>query len=182
MPEDRTERMVRAYVEEGRSYAQIAEEYGISRQRVGQILGPLNLAPDRGQAMIVREQTLRAAHARLLDGSTLGEEAEALGYSSGESLRGALYDLGLRVVRERPVPEHGTRARYRSLKHACRCDECRRANREMGGKLKGKEPPNHGTYSGYINYACRCHACREAHRITIRARRAAKRQRKEVTV
>jgi transposase-like protein len=179
--DERIERMTRAYVEEGRSYAQIAEEYGITRQRVGQLLGPLGLSGHRRQARIAREQRLRAAHARLTtEMTTLEEEAEVLGYATGESLRAALYDLGLRVVRERPIPPHGTLARYRSRKYRCSCEACRRANSERQRELKDEEPPTHG-YSGYINYGCRCQVCKEAHRVTVRMRRAAKR-RKEVTI
>lgn len=180
----RTDEMARAYIEEGLTYGQIGERYGITRQRVGQLLGPLELARDRGQAKIAREQRLRASHARLQSGTvTLAEEAENLGYASAESLRSAFYELGLRYsAPAKPVPEHGTIARYRSRIHGCRCEECRRANAEHQNRLRGEEPPNHGTYSGYINYGCRCKACKEAHRATVRARRATKRQRREVKV
>jgi hypothetical protein len=181
MTDERTQQMARAYIEEGLSYGEIGERYGITRQRVGQLLGPLDLARDLGQRKIIREQNLRAAHARLLTGgTTLEEEADVLGYATGESLRSAFYELGLKVVRERPIPEHGTLARYRSKRHGCSCEECRRANSEHQNRLKGEEPPNHGTYSGYINYQCRCQSCKEAHRVTVRTRRAEKRQRKEV--
>ena len=183
MTEDRLESMARAYVEEGLSYKQIGDRYGITRQRVGQLLSPLNLGHGQRQARsIVREQNLRAAFARLEGGeSTLKQEATALGYSSGESLRSAFYEAGLHFLQGTPPPEHGTIARYRSRKHACRCAECRRANCVHQARLKGTEPPNHGTYSGYINYGCRCQACKEAHRASLRARRAAKRGR-EVAV
>lgn len=183
MTDDRIEQMSRAYVEEGLSYGQIGERFGITRQRVGQLLGPLGLARDPGHAKIAREQKLRASYARLeAGGTTLAEEAEALGYGSGESLRSAFYELGLRFKQEKAIPEHGTLARYRSRRHPCSCEECRRANREHQDRLRGEEPPNHGTYSGYINYGCRCKACKEAHRVTVRMRRAEKRRRKEVKV
>lgn len=180
MTEERLELMARAYVEEGLSYREIGEHFGVTRQRVGQLLKPLDLAKGQRQSKsIVREQNLRAAFARLqAGGTTLKEEATALGYSSGESLRSAFYEMGLRYVEERTVPAHGTLARYRSRKHGCRCEECRRANRVHQERLKGAEPPNHGTYSGYINYGCRCQPCKEAHRASLRSRRAAKRGRK----
>jgi hypothetical protein len=174
--------MARAYVEGGLSYAQIGEEYGITRQRVGQLLGPLDLAEDRTGSKakkVAREQSLRAVYEEVQAGETTLElAADRLGYSSGHSLRGALYGLGLLVRRERDIPAHGTLARYRSRTHACRCDECRRANREKVRELNGQEPPNHGTYSGYVNYACRCKRCKEAYRKTMRGRRAAKRRKK----
>ena len=177
MTDERIAQMARAYVEEGLSYEQIGERFGITRQRVGQLLGPLGLARDRGVAKIQREQRLRASFARLeAGGTTLSEEAENLGYGSGESLRSAFYELGLRFVREKSIPPHGTITRYRSRTHGCSCDECRRANTEHQNRLRGEEPPNHGTYSGYINYGCRCKACKEANRVTVRMRKAAKRR------
>ncbi|HSE44887.1 MAG TPA: hypothetical protein VLA89_06120 [Gemmatimonadales bacterium] len=182
MPDDRVQAMTRAYVEGGLSYAQIAQEYGLTRQRVGQILGPLGLAGEREKrSRVVREQKLREIHARIMSGElTLEQAAAELGYASGASLRSVLFNLDLRIIIEWE-PDHGTIERYRSRKFKCRCDECRRANRERTASLKELEAPHHGTYSGYINYGCRCQACKEAHRVTIRARRAAKR-RKEVKV
>ena len=183
MSNERTERMARAYVEDGLSYTQIAEEFGLTKQRVGQLLGPLGLARDHGQrSRAMREQALRAAHGRIMAGrSTLEEEAGELGYNSAGSLRSVLYRMGLRVVHERLEPAHGTVARYRRRNDPCRCDECRRANREKLRELQGQEPPHHG-YSGYINYGCRCQVCSEEHRTTIRARRVTKRRKKEVVV
>lgn len=182
--DERTQQMTRAYVEDGLSYAQIAEEFGLTKQRVGQLLGPLGLAQDHGQrSRATREQALRAAHGRIMAGrTTLEREAAELGYASGGSLRSVLYRMGLRITHATPTPPHGTVARYRRRKDPCRCDECRRANREKLKELSGQEPPHHGTYSGYVNYGCRCQACSEAHRVTLRARRAAKRRMKEVAV
>lgn len=181
--DERVQQMARAYVEQGLSYAQIAEEYGLTRQRVGQLLGPLGLASAREAASkITREQRLRAAYERIMAGEvTLDRAAAELGYASGGSLRSVLYDAGMRVVRDQEEPPHGTASRYRSRRFACRCEECRRANREKCAELMGREPPNHG-YSGYINYGCRCKVCKEGHRITLRNRKAAKRRRKEVKV
>lgn len=60
----------------------------------------------------------------------------------------------------RTTAPHGTLTRYQY--HGCRCDECRRANREKQAALKGKPAPTHSV-SGYRNYGCRCDVCREAH-------------------
>ena len=180
---ERTLEMARLYVEEGLSYAEIGERFDLTRQRVGQLLGPLGLQPFRRQAAIARVQLLREAYGRIVrKESTLDEEAPRLGYKNARSLRSALYELDMRVVLGYEEPAHGTVSRYRSRRYACRCDECRRANREKGKELKGKEPPHHGTYSGYVNYECRCQACKEAHRLTMRARRGSKRRRKEVAL
>lgn len=179
--DERVQAMARAYVELGLSYAQIAEEYGLTRQRVGQLLGPLKLAEEKEQrSSVVREQRLRDVYHRIMAGEVTLERAAAdLGYASGSSLRSVLYLLGMRVVLDKEPP-HGTVERYRSRKWKCRCEACRRANSEAHAAYKEQEAPNHGTYSGYVNYSCRCQACKEAHRLTIRARRAAKRQREEV--
>lgn len=180
MDEDRVQRMARAYVERGLSYAQIGEEFGgISRQRVAQLLGPLNLAKGKVSAsQAARAQKLQSIYDSIVLGeTTLEAAAERYGYSSGHSLRDAFYRLGLRF--KRPIPPHGTRARYLSRKEPCRCEACTKANREHQKSLKGQEPPHHG-YSGYINYGCRCQVCKEEHRVTMRARRATARRRKEV--
>ena len=180
---ERTLEMARLYVEEGLSYAQIGEQFGLTKQRVGQLLGPLGLQSFRHQAAIARIQLLRDAYSRIISGrSTLEEEAPKLGYKNARSLRSALYDLDMRVVLGYEVPPHGSVARYRSRRYACRCDDCRRANREKGNELKGREPPRHGTYSAYVNYECRCQECKEAYRLAVRAKRAAKRRRKEAVL
>lgn len=180
---ERTLEMARLYVEEGLSYSEVGERYGLTRQRVGQLLGPLGLQQYRRQAAVVRVQLLRDAYSRIINGrSTLDEEAPKLGYKNGHSLRSALYDLDMRVVMGYPQPPHGSVARYRSRRYACRCDDCRRANREKGLELKGKEPPRHGSYSAYVNYECRCQECKEAYRLAIRAKRTAKRQGKEAVL
>jgi hypothetical protein len=176
---ERTLEMARLYVEAGQSYSEIAEQFGLTKQRVGQLLGPLGLQQYRRQAAAVRVQLLREAYGRIVrKESTLKVEAPRLGYKNARSLRSALYDLDMRVVLGHVPPRHGTASRYRSRRYSCRCEECTRANREKGNELKGKEPPRHG-YSGYLNYACRCQECKEEYRLATRAKRAAKRRRKE---
>lgn len=48
----------------------------------------------------------------------------------------------------------------------CRCDNCRRRNRERVAawrrKKAGTDPPEHGLVSSYTNYGCRCRACLDA--------------------
>ena len=165
------------------SYAEIGEQFDLTKQRVGQLLGPLGLQQYRRQAAIERVQLLRDAYSRIIaQKTTLEEEAPKLGYKNARSLRSALYDLDMRVVLGYEVPPHGSVARYRSRRYACRCDDCRRANREKGNELKGREPPRHGTHSAYVNYECRCQECKEAYRLAVRAKRAAKRRRKEAVL
>lgn len=182
--DDRTQAMARAYVERGLSYAQIGEEYGLTKQRVGQILAPLGLGQNRVRvSKVVREQNLRAAYEKIAAGElTLEEAALQLGYKNGHVLRNALYDIDLRVhVLNYEEPEHGTYARYRSRRYRCRCVECRQANaarsRARSRARSGLEPPQHGTPSAYKNYGCHCQICKEANRLHVRSKKAAKRQR-----
>ena len=63
---------------------------------------------------------------------------------------------------------HGTTASYWS--RGCRCDDCRRANRDYQRTHPGKDKDHdkHGTVTGYCYYACRCDDCREAQRVSVR--------------
>ena len=161
---ERTQRMVRMYVEEGLSYAEIGRRFDISRQRVHQLIGELvESRPDALAAQ--RAQGLAAAHGRVMrNETTLAEEAERLGYASADSLRSVMARRGLKFEgRPRPRPPaapHGTRRRYTQ---GCHCDACRSANaRYCRERRENKEAPTHGTESGYRNYGCKCKACKEA--------------------
>jgi hypothetical protein len=177
---DRQVEMARLYAEQGLSYAQIGERYGITRQRVGQLIGDLGLAPGRAaRSRAEHEIAVRAAHARLAAGETTREaEIEAMGYKNWDSLYSAFRELGLKVERQHEPAPHGTDTRYRK----CRdddgrpCEACRKAHSEVQGRLRGRKPPKHGTVSGYQNYRCRCKRCVAAAR---RDRRAKKRRRRE---
>src|SRR5690606_33278521 len=69
------------------------------------------------------------------------------------------------------IMEHGTRSYY--VKYKCRCEECRKAERdyrrayearkrrERGGPVRGRGV-THGTWSGYSHHGCRCQPCTEA--------------------
>ena len=176
---EREQQMARLYVEEGLTYEQIAKRYKITRQRVGQILGPMDLAKHQGiRWRAERLAALHSAHARIAAGeSTVDEEAAALGYAKGNYLRTELWRIGIPVkTPPKPEPEHGTIQRY---KRGCHCDECRRANRDRARSLRGGEPPSHGE-SGYRNYGCHCQTCKEGARVADRNRRAQRRKKKEI--
>ena len=162
---ERTLEMARLYVEERLSYAQIAERYGITRQRVGHLLKPLGLARDlTPQRREDREKELRKASERIEKGkATASQEAERLGYANVTSFRSQLARLGLKPHYPRPTPKHGTVARYRS---GCHCWRCRNANAEV---VREAYKERTSTPEG-----------KEAERVRARARRAARRQRKEV--
>lgn len=174
-PNERASTMAHLYMEEGLTMQEIGEQYGISRQRVDQILKRFGLVAHYGRSKKEkRAQALREAHARVIAGeSTSAQEAEALGLSL-KGFRSAVWNLGLYLRRPLEPAEHGT---YLCYHRGCHCDECRRANREYQYAWRqARGVQEHGIASSYINYGCRCPACREAVRIQTRAARARRRQ------
>jgi AraC-like DNA-binding protein len=163
--DERAEEMRNLYANERLTYSEIGERFGLSRQRVQQILAPFDLEPHGGsRKRIQQDERLRLAFARIEAGeSTTVEEALKLGYKTQHTLRGAFHRLGLHRS-EKPLPEHGTYARYASKKDPCRCDLCMEAGREQRNKRRGREPPEHGTNASYRNYGCHCDLCRAAAR------------------
>jgi len=160
----------------GLTIQEIADQYGVSRQRVHQLIKPFGLAGHYGKRkQDERVRRLTEAHARIRTGeSTTDEEAKRLGYSSAGTLRGALHELGLRIRDEWKPAEHGSVLRYRQ---GCKCDECRRAHREdMYAIRKSHVITEHGLATNYVNYGCRCPECKEAVRIQRRAAKARRRQ------
>lgn len=160
----------------GLTTQEIADQYGVSRQRVHQLIKPFGLTGHYGKRkQDERVQRLTEACARIRTGeSTSVEEAERLGYSSAGTLRGALNELGLRLRDDWAPAEHGTLRRYRQ---GCKCDECRRAHREVMHEVRANHViTEHGLATNYVNYGCRCPECKEAVRIQRRALKARKRQ------
>jgi len=176
----RAKEMLAAYKKEGLTLAAVGERYGLSAERVRQLISPLrgyvaNRQP-RGQA--ARTAEIVAAHKRIVARETTSaEEAERLGYASAASFRFALYSLGLRIGR--PPLGHGT---YASYQRGCRCDECTESMREHYRQRYEEGPKRHGTASGYSNYRCRCPKCKAAWRAHRRALRVRRRSAKEPVV
>ena len=102
----------------------------------------------------------------------------------------ARYKARLEQTQFADIP-HGTIGGYNNYK--CRCADCRKANTarcqryrdanrdkvneyaaKVRARLRGTEPPNHGTHHAYCNYGCRCSLCKEAQREYHRKRRATK--------
>jgi hypothetical protein len=166
-------------IEQNMTYQEIGDAFGITRQAVYWRLKKAGLKPGsqakhRKASLIAR---LSEAHARIMSReATVAEEAERLGYTQS-GMRSVMLRNGMPIRVPQPEPEHGTRARYQK---GCKCDECKRSHADHQASLRGLEPPNHGTESGYINYACRCQPCKEAARAAVRARLAALRQRREI--
>lgn len=163
--DERAPEMAALYTDERLTFKEIGERYGLTKQRVHQILAPLNLERHHGQRKRdERVDRLTEAYERIVAGdSTTVEEADRLGYASAAILRGAFSDLGFKRPPQDPPP-HGTTARYTSRSHPCRCDLCLEAMREKARARHKRGPEEHGTMSGYKNFGCRCPACSEANR------------------
>lgn len=177
-PSERAVQMSKLYAEDGLTLQQIGERFGVSRERVRQLIAPFGLEPHYGkrkqEERLVR---LKEAHARIVSGqSTTAQEAERLGYASAGVLRLALWKLGLRLRKKGP-PAHGTYARY--THHRCHCKRCRQAMREHLRAMRERGPQEHGTPSAYRNFGCRCVPCRQANRLYERKLRARRRRTKE---
>jgi hypothetical protein len=176
---ERNAEIARLYTEEGLDISEIAGRYGLTKQRVWQVLAPLEPEVHRGRRKREeRHAVLREAHARIVAGeSNTAAEAERIGITR-EHLRDEFHSLGL-YIRNKSVPKHGTFGRYDD--HGCRCWRCRRAAREHRHANYERGPSEHGTASAYKNYGCRCPLCSEANRLHERARKADKRRAKEPT-
>lgn len=171
-----TDEMARMYAE-GHSLADIAAKFGVTRQRVHQLIGDTYDAPHRGRLRRERyDSNVLDAYGRIIENvSTLEAEAEKLGIKS-HSLRSAFALRKLRLPRK-ISPLHGSYYRYQS---GCRCSECKAAAKAYRQTLVERGPPHHGTVSAYRNYGCRCGPCRaagaRANRRDLEKRRERKRQ------
>lgn len=174
-PDERAVAMARLYAEDGLTYAEIGAQYGISKQRVAQILQPFGLTAHWGQAKKEeRARALRESYGQISGGhATMKEEAERLGYANAASLWNAFYCLGIEMPKRRPSA-HGSRRMYQA--YGCRCEICREGIRRYQRKLRQRGPATHGTNSAYTNYGCRCQKCREAATLYRRELRARHRQ------
>ena len=172
--------MKRLYLEEGLTLQAISEQYGVSRQRVGQILGPQRKNAHYGKRL--RTQALlnvrRPAFERIMAGeSTPAEEAEKIGITVG-TLREFLDANGMHIPTQfETSPKHGTSYRYSH--DGCRCPKCKRGMRERRARMKERGPRVHGTASAYRNYGCRCDECRAAGSVDNRASREKRLRRQE---
>ena len=173
---DRSEVMQSMY-DEGMTFAQIAAEFGVSKQRVGQLIGPQRKKAHYGGARksrMLEERT--AAFNRIQAGeSTLEEEAEKIDVTA-KTLYQYLVDHKMFLPTQFTLsPKHGTGYRYN---RGCRCPRCRKAAKDLRLRRTERGPTKHGTVSAYVNYGCRCDECRAAGSANNRAIRD-RRQRRE---
>lgn len=144
---------------EGYSLAEVGSVFGLTRQRVHQIIQPHMEDPHFGvNKRRAYGDRVTQSFARIISGeTTTAEEAKEIGVKT-DSLRRAFVRKGLRLPRKEH-PLHGTRYRYAQ---GCRCDDCKRVVSEYQRSFRGREPAVHGTFSSYTNYACRCDLCKAA--------------------
>lgn len=160
MMSERNQTIVARYAEDGLTLEAIGQEFGITKERVRQIVSGAGVK-ERHYGSRRREQETRDAYTRISEGETsVTEEAEKLGLKR-ESLLDRFRKLDLKFATVIKA-DHGTRHYYQY--YGCRCELCREVIRSYQRSLKGKEPPQHGSTSAYVNYGCRCDLCRKAGR------------------
>lgn len=143
----------------GANFQEVADEFGLTRQRVEQIVR--GRTKERHRTSLKRKSRdlkIFAAFERVKEKeSTVEKEAEALGVFAN-SLLVNWAKKGLYLPRE-PKKLHGTRNRYNQ---GCRCAECTETVKLYMRTLIGRPPRKHGTKSAYVNYGCRCDPCKRA--------------------
>ena len=161
----------------GKTLQEVGDEYGITRERVRQIVHAQSDERHYGaHKREARDLKIRQAFGRVLQGWTsVEDEAELLGILP-DTLRVNFKRRGLKLPRN-SSPTHGTRHRYNQ---GCRCPECTEVIREYMRGLKKKEAPHHGTASGYMNYGCRCDRCKQAGSIANRINRERRKRRAQL--
>lgn len=131
------------------TYAQIAEQVGCSKQRIGQIAARVGHQPE------VRR---REAHPCKQCGTPTVNRV----YCSRDCASAA----------RKQEAQHGTNNRYRQ---GCRCAACRTASRVTAARYRAlrvqRGPAQHGTATSYNSYGCRCQSCRTAHTTYLRRKR-----------
>lgn len=123
----RDQQIARLYTAKRLSLGEVGEQFGLSKERVRQILieqGITDRHSESERGRKLKEET-KIAHERVLTGEgTVKTEADHLCITPS-ALQKRFWILGLRTPRQEA--EHGTRSRYVGP-HRCRCDLCRKAH------------------------------------------------------
>lgn len=166
---------------QGLTYAQIAAEGGVSRQRVQQLLRGRHHNGDTGGTCkncgLVAETGMHTHHVdweypeithtlcvSCHTKETMGPSRRPLCQTCGMGLGYSNKGSFCKAHTSLPPIKHGTVHGFQGRK--CRCTPCMDAYREYWqanrAAMKLKPPPIHGTHSSYSNYGCRCQLCTEA--------------------
>ena len=127
--EERTSEMARLYTEDGLTLAEVGQVYGVTRERVRQVLEAAGIGrrPRGSDGPPWYEADPRRAERALRDrraGVRLAIVAEQAGVSM--SLLQRFFHAVGEPRRRLPAPVHGMVRMYR--RYGCRCDACRQAN------------------------------------------------------
>jgi DNA-binding CsgD family transcriptional regulator len=149
-------------IAQGLTLAQVGEKFGVSRERVRQIVGsPFNYRGTRA------EQAAAAIEAKKGIIDALRAERKSLDEIGALTGISANYLKGGEFAAKPPAPLlHGTQRGYN---RGCRCSECTAASTQRmrdyvtRKKADGFAGLDHGSYSTY-GIGCRCKLCREANR------------------
>lgn len=153
----RAEEMQRLRDEERLTLAEIGERYGISKQRVAQLLGKQGGSVERERLEQFQQERLEVVQRVVAGEISVAEAAEISGITVKSFLAYSLDTFGIRLSQS--APEHGTIHRYNG---GCRCAECTEAMRQTRQRRKERGPKKHGTMNAYTNYSCRCPKCKRA--------------------
>lgn len=147
---------IKRRVETGEFYREIAEDFGISPQRVQKIAKRMGAITNSKKLLI--DDRKKVWSIWFLQGWSISEIAAKEGITPS-SVHSFCKRNNIEIPKKKLQKEtHGNRSRYRN---GCRCEECRKSNREYMATLKNSPTPSHG-YSGYKNYGCRCDVCKAA--------------------
>jgi transcriptional regulator with XRE-family HTH domain len=151
----RAEEMQRLRDEERLTLSEIGERYGISRQRVAQVIGNQGNDVELERLEEFKQERLEVVQRVVAGEISVAEASEISGITQRSFKMYALDTFGIKLSHTAPL--HGTPYRY---SRGCRCDECKEAQRELRRQMKERGPKKHGTMSAYTNYSCRCTKCK----------------------
>lgn len=149
--------IIKRRLEAGETYRAIADDFGVSRQRIQQIAKRLGVKSRNRSLLLEDRKSLWEKW--FSEGFSISEIAEMEGITSN-TVRNYCRIRGIEVPKKKLKKyTHGERMCYIN---GCRCDKCTEANRLEHLKRLKSPTPSHGE-SGYRNYGCRCDICKAGH-------------------
>lgn len=147
----------------GATKAEIGAAFGVSRERVRQVIGNTGHRPFSDIIAIMR--VIRGSQV-----TTWNAVWRHFPSTSPKTIQRAVEAIGLRDVVERLFRmrarwmAHGTRAGYTT--YGCRCAACvtgyRDAMEAFRDRVRDEGRVPHGTLGGFSNYGCKCPRCWDA--------------------